>query len=107
MDTSKAAARRPKRWRALGIAGLIAVSLVVFAPRAEAGAHVSVGIGIGVPVFGPVYPYPYPVYYPPYPVYAPPVVYAPVYPRYYYGPRPYWVGGHGHWKHGGWGRGCW
>lgn len=64
-----------------------------------AQAHVSVGIGIGVPAY-PVYAAPPPpVYYaPPPPVYyAPPVVYAPpavVVGGGYYR-RPYWGGYHG------------
>jgi hypothetical protein len=78
-----------------------------------AQAHVSVGIGIGVPAY-PVYAAPPPVYMAPPPpvVYQPPVVYAPppVVVGGYYG-RPYWNrgyygrgyygGGRGYYGHGG------
>lgn len=87
MDNSIASKHRTGRGRLPSwiAAGLVALSLFAAAPRA-AQAHVSVGIGIGVPFFAPpVYAYPY---YPP----APPVIYAPApyyAPAYYYGPpRP-------------------
>ena len=89
--------------------GVLAGLLAFAAPqRAQAGVHVSVGVGL--PVFGAVVAYPgygygypgygypgygYPAYYAPAPVY-----YAPVYPGRYYGHRgyhrSYYRGGHGH-----------
>jgi hypothetical protein len=88
---------------------VVAAALGVgFTTAAE--AHVSVGIGIGVPV-GPVYPA-YPVYAPPPVYYAPPpapVVYAPPvvvvgggYGYYGYRGRYY---GRGYYGHGGYGHG--
>jgi hypothetical protein len=80
-----------------------------------AQAHVTVGIGIGVPAY-PVYAAPPPVYYAPPPapvIYAqppvyipPPVVYAqpPVVVGGYYG-RPYYGGGYGYGYRGGYGYG--
>jgi hypothetical protein len=78
--------------------GVLAGLLAFAAPqRAEAGVHVSVGIG--VPVFGavvtayPAYPY-YPAYH-----YGPPAVYvhAPVpYPRRGYGKHGYHRAHYGH-----------
>jgi hypothetical protein len=74
-----------------------------------AQAHVSVGIGIGVPAYPayPVYAAPGPVYLAPPPppvVYQPPVVYAPppVVVGGYYG-QPYW--NRGYYGHGYYGRG--
>ncbi len=90
-----------------------AAVLAVLAVPQAASAHVSVGIGIGVPI-APVYVAPAPVYYPPPPpvYYEPPpplVYYAPV-PAYYgpppvvvgpgwyrWGPRYRWYDGH-HWR---------
>lgn len=54
-----------------------AAALAVLAVPQMASAHVSVGIGFGVPV-APVYVAPAPVYYPP-----PPVYYAPPPPPVY------------------------
>lgn len=62
------------RRNVLWIAG--AAALAVLAVPQMASAHVSVGIGFGVPV-APVYVAPAPVYYPP----PPPVYYAPPRPR--------------------------
>jgi hypothetical protein len=97
------------------VAMVAAGGLMVAAAPAHAGGHVSIGLGIGLPVGG--YVAPAPVYYgPP----APPVVYeaAPYYgpypyygayygPRYYgYGPRVvYRAGWHGgYYGHAGWHR---
>ncbi len=78
----------------LVVAGLLLAGGLMARP-AEAGVNFS--IGLGFPVFGPVYPYPAPVYVAPPPVYyAPPVYYGP--PRYY----PYGGYGGGYYR-GGWG----
>ena len=80
--------------KALVTVGLLAGLLAFAAPqRAQAGVHVSVGVGL--PPFGAVVTYPgyvpYPAYY-----YGPPAVYvqAPVYPQRWYGNygygRPYY-----------------
>ena len=69
----------------LWIAG--AAALAVLAVPQMASAHVSVGIGFGVPV-APVYVAPAPVYYPP----PPPVYYAPPPPPVYYAPAPVYYG---------------
>jgi len=82
------------RRNGLLIAG--ATALAVLAVPQMASAHVSVGIGFGVPIApAPVYVAPAPVYYPPPPpaYYAPPpapVYYAPA--PMYYGPAPVVVG---------------
>jgi hypothetical protein len=64
-----------------------AAALAVLAVPQMASAHVSVGIGFGVPV-APVYVAPAPVYYPP----PPPVYYAPPPPPAYYAPAPVYYG---------------
>ncbi|CAH2797280.1 MAG: Putative transmembrane protein [uncultured Caballeronia sp.] len=81
------------------VAGALGVGLV-----SAVQAHVSVGVGFGVPA--------YPVYVaPPQPVYValPPVVYAPPpavvvggygYGGYGYYGRPYWRHHHGYYRHG-------
>ena len=59
--------------RYLSVIALLGVAMLVLGLPAAAQARVFVGVGIGVPVYGPAYyPYPAPVYYAP-----PPVVYAP------------------------------
>lgn len=73
------------RRNALWIAG--AAALAVLAVPQMASAHVSVGIGLGVPV-APVYVAPAPVYYPP----PPPVYYPPPPPPAYYAPAPVYYG---------------
>jgi hypothetical protein len=71
-------------------AGLIlGTALIALAPQ-QAAARVRVGIGIGLPLFGPAYAAP--VYYPP--AYYPPYAYAPAYyappaPAYYAQPQSY------------------
>jgi hypothetical protein len=74
--------------KALAAIAAIALAGAFFLPAAPAAARVFVHIG--VPLFGPAYPYayPYPYYYGPPPViYAPPpVVYAP--PPVVYTPPP-------------------
>jgi len=99
-----------------------AAALAVLAVPQVASAHVSVGIGFGVPV-APVYVAPAPAYYPPPPAYyppPPPAYYPPPPPAYYapapvyygpppvvvgagwyrWGPRYRWYDGHrwGHWR---------
>ena len=75
---------------ALGSFALLAASVALGAPWAQ--ARVDVDIGVGLPGFYA----PPPVYYaPPPPVYyapPPPVYYAP--PAYYYAPGPYYGGGY-------------
>ena len=78
----------------IAIALVAAGGLLVAAAPAHAGGHVSVSLGIGLPVVGygyapaPTYYGPPPVVYaPPAPVYAAPVYYAP--PRY---DGPGWYG---------------
>lgn len=61
--------------------GIAMAALGVLAPQ-PASARVAFGIGIGLPLFAPIYPaplYPAPVYYPPayYAPPAPPAYYAP------------------------------
>jgi len=97
----------------IAVALVAAGGLLLATSPAHAGGHVSIGLGIGLPVGG--YVAPAPVYYgPP----APPVVYeAAPYPYYgpyyggYYGPRYYgphvvyragWHGGY--YGHPGWHR---
>ncbi len=73
----------------IAVALVAAGGLMVAAAPAHAGGHVSLSLGVGLPVGGYVAP---PAYYgPPAVAYsAPPVVYAPA-PYYdaYYGPRYY------------------
>ena len=74
---------------ALGFLALLAASVALGVPGAQ--ARVDVEIGVGLPGFYA----PPPVYYaPPPPVYyaPPPVYYAP--PAYYYAPGPYYGGGY-------------
>ena len=73
----------------LGAAG------IALAPQ-PAAARVYVGLGIGVPLFGPAYGAPAyypPAYYPPpyayAPAYAPPPAYVPPAPAYYAPPQSY------------------
>jgi len=73
------------RRNVLWIAG--AAVLAVLAVPQMASAHVSVGIGLGVPV-APVYVAPAPVYYPP----PPPAYYPPPPPAYYAPPAPVYYG---------------
>jgi hypothetical protein len=94
----------------------IAVAMVAAMP-AHAGGHVSLSLGVGLPIAG-VYAAPAPAYYgPPAPVYyGPPAVaydtpYPVAYPAYYgpgyYGPPavvrvgPYWNGGYYRGGYGG------
>jgi hypothetical protein len=73
---------------ALGFSALLAASVALGVPGAE--ARVDVAIGVGVPGFyaPPVVVAPPPVYYAP-----PPYYYAPG-PAYYYAPGPYYGGGY-------------
>ena len=101
----------------IAVAMVAAGGLLIAAAPAHAGGHVSLSLGVGLPVAGYGYAPPAPAYYGPPPVvYAPPqVVYesAPYYnpgyyPRGYYAPRvvyrPY-RGDRGGWHgHGDWRR---
>jgi len=82
--------------RSLAALALLAGSLALMAPTAQA-AHVSVGIGVGLP--GYVVPPPVVVVPPPY--YGPPAYYAapeyyPPYPVVAVGPGYWWYDGYGH-----------
>jgi len=74
---------------AVAVMGLFAGLSATATPALARGGHVSIGIGLGVPLFfGPAWGYyapPYPYYYPPYAA-PPPVVYAP--PPAVYAPPP-------------------
>ena len=86
---------------ALGLFALLAASVALNVPGAQ--ARVDVEIGVGIPGFyaPPVVVAPPPVYYAP----PPPVYYAP--PAYYYAPGPGYGGGYWrfddegrrHWRH--------
>lgn len=82
--------RDPMQKLGLGALVLLAATMVCGVPAAK--AHVSVGIGIGLPVYAPYY--------------APPAYYGP--PAYYYAPPIYGRVNYGYWGgwHGGW-RGDW
>ena len=80
----------------IAVALVAAGGLLVAAAPAHAGGHVSLSLGIGLPVGGYAYAPPAPAYYgppqvvytAPAPVYAAPVYYAPRYPGpRWYGPR--------------------
>ena len=96
----------------IAVALAAAGGLMVATAPAHAGGHVSLSIGLGVPIGGVVGYAPPPVYYappvqyydPPPVVYAPPVIYAPQ-PRYYappvvYGPAPAYYGARVGWRDG-------
>lgn len=89
----------------VAVAAAMLIGCVAVAP-AFAGSHVSLNVGIGLPVVGPAYYAPAPVVYAPPPpvVYAPaPVVYGPP-PPVYYGPAVVGsvvVGRPGYYRHGG------
>lgn len=100
----------------IAVAMVAAGGLMVAAVPAHAAGHVSLSLGIGLPVAG-VYGPPAPAYYgppavayeqppvvyetaAPYPVYYGPGYYPGYYGRGYYGPRVVYRGG-GNW-HGGW-----
>jgi hypothetical protein len=97
----------------LAVAMVAAGGLMVAAVPAHAAGHVSLSVGLPLPIPG-VYAAPAPAYYGPPPVVydAPPVVYGPpAYPYYgyygpgYYGPRVVYRGGGyyhgGYYAHGG------
>ncbi|HET6551987.1 MAG TPA: hypothetical protein VFG49_00470 [Dyella sp.] len=88
----------------IALASVVLIGSAAVAP-AFAGSHVSLNVGIGLPVVGPAYYAPAPVVYAPAPVvYAPaPVVYGPPAPV-YYGPAvgaAVVVGRPGYYHHGG------
>jgi len=93
--------------RRLGLAALAAIvgaTLLLSAPKAEAGTVVAVGVGPGY--YAPYYypPYPYYGYYPPYPAYyAPAPYYAPYFP--FVGSVGVFFGPHGGYYHGGYNHG--
>jgi hypothetical protein len=73
---------RSKRLALFGAVAAGALGLTILLGSAPAMARTSVGIGIGIPLYGPGYyapAYPYPYYGSPYPpaYYAPPPAYAP------------------------------
>jgi hypothetical protein len=100
--------------RKFAVAMVAAGGLMIAAAPAHAGGHVSLSLGVGIPVAGygyaaPAYYGPPPVVYaPPVPVYAPaPVYYGGYYGPSYYAPRVvYRAGYYGHGWHGhdGWRR---
>ncbi len=87
-----------KKWRARAVivgSLVLGAAGIALAPQ-PAAARVALGIGIGVPMFGPAYGAPAyypPAYYPPpyayAPVYAPPPVYVPPPSAYYAPPQSY------------------
>ena len=97
-------------FRVLGLGALAAVmgaTLLLTAPKAEAGTVIAVGVAPGyyAPYYPP-YPYyaPYPTYYAPAPVYAPPLFPFVGSVSLFFGPGGYGYG-HGYYGHGYYGHG--